>query len=185
MGKVASSNLLLHPVYTQVYQSPASAFIGFSFGLSLDFAMNSDKDVPTSLPSTSAPLSSATDVSDHRSCTRCTRRMSSIKFDKHSLCLNCRDVQTVQCSLDVRCDECKLWSSEVMLDYLKHRKSLVSKGKKKSTTPSTPSSYSSPSLPPVVTTTASVGFPLPSVSSDAMLRDCVHSFLVKFFVSVW
>ena len=66
--------------------------------------MDSDKDVLTSLPSTSVPSSSATDVSAHHSCTRCTRRMSSIEYDKHSLCLNCRDVQ---CSLDVRCDECK------------------------------------------------------------------------------
>ena len=116
-------------------------------------------------------------MSAHRSCTRCTRRMSSIIYDKHSLCLNCRDVQ---CSLDVRCDECKSWSLEVMLDYLKHRKSLVLKGKKKSTTPSTPSSSSSPSLPPAVTTTASVGSLLPLMSSDEKLRDYVHSFLANF-----
>ena len=99
--------------------------------------------------------------------------MSSYKYDKHSHCLNCRDVQ---CSLDVRCDECKSWSSDVMLDYLKHRKSLVSKGKK-STTPST----SSPSLPPAVTTAASVGSPLASMGSDDKLRDYVHSILANFF----
>ena len=90
--------------------------------------------------------------------------------------LNCRDMQ---CSLDVRCDECKSWSSKFMLDYLKHRKSLVSKGKKKSTTPSTSSSFSS-LLPPAVTTTASVGSPLTSVSSDEKLRDYVHSILANF-----
>ena len=139
--------------------------------------MDYDKDVP---PSTSAPTSPAPDVSTHRSCTCCTLRISSLKYDKHSLCLSCRDVQ---CSLEVRCDECKCWSSDVMLDYLKHRKSLVSKGKKKSATPST--SSSSPSLPPAVTAITSVGLPLPSLDSDDKLRDYVHSFLTNFFVSVW
>ena len=81
--------------------------------------MGSDKDLPTSAPSSSASSSSAptTDVSAHRSCKSCASRMSSVKYDKHTLCLNCRDVQ---CSLDVRCDECKNWSSDIMLDYLKH-----------------------------------------------------------------
>ena len=107
--------------------------LDYSLDSLLDLMMDSDKDLLTSLPSTSVPSSPAPDVSAHCSCTRCTRRMSSYKYDKHSLCLNCRDVQ---CSLDVRCNECKSWSSEVMLDYLKHRKSLVSKGKKKLTMPS-------------------------------------------------
>ena len=61
-------------------------------------------------------------------------------------------------------------------EKIKHRKSLVSKRKKKSTTPST----SSPSLPPAVTTTASVGSPLPSMSSDEKLREYVHLFLANF-----
>ena len=74
---------------------------------------SSDKDLPTSLPSsTSAPSPSTTDASAHRSCTRCSRRLSSIKYDKHSPCLNCRDV---------RCSECQSWSSDIMLEYLKHR----------------------------------------------------------------
>ena len=70
------------------------------------YAMDFVKDLPTSAPASSASSSSATatDVSAYRSCGRCAFRMSSILYDKHTLCLNCRDVQ---CSLDVRCDECK------------------------------------------------------------------------------
>ena len=63
-----------------------------------------------------------------------------------------------------------------MLDYMKHRKSLVSKGEK-TTTPSTPSS--SPSLP-AVTATAAVGSPLPTMGSDEKIRNYVHSFLTTF-----
>ena len=99
-------------------------------------ADSSDKDLPTSLPtSTSAPSSSAMDVSAHRSCIRCAQTMSSIEYDRHSVCLHCRDVQ---CSLEVRCSECSSWSLNIMQDYLKHRKTLVSKSKKKpvSATPS-------------------------------------------------
>ena len=55
--------------------------------------MDSHKDVLTSLLSTSAPSSPAADLSAHCSCTRCTCRTSSLKYDKHSLCLSCRDVR--------------------------------------------------------------------------------------------
>ena len=64
--------------------------------------MASNKDVPStvttspSIPSTS----DAADVSARRACPRCRRRMSSLKFDKHSLCVACRDVK---CSVEVRC----------------------------------------------------------------------------------
>ena len=57
---------------------------------------------------------------------------------------------------------------------------MVSKGKTTSTTPSTSSSSSSLSLPPAVTTTASVGSLWTSMSSDEKLRDYVHSFLANF-----
>ena len=134
------------------------------------------KDLPSSLPpSTSAPAPSAVDVSAHHSCTRCARRMSCIKYDRHSLCLHCRDVQ---CSLEVRCFECSCWSSDIMQEYIKHRKTLVSKGKKKpvSTAPS------SPLVPPAVSTRASVvsSPSLPSLSDDDKLRDYVHSVLSSF-----
>ena len=56
--------------------------------------MDSTEDLPTSTPVTSTSSSTAaTGVSPHRSCVRCTRRMSSVKYDRHTLCINCRDVQ--------------------------------------------------------------------------------------------
>ena len=137
-----------------------------------------DSDVPASVPSlpatpsTSAPGSVAAS-SAHRTCPRCARRMSSLKYDKHSICVACRNSQ---CSVDVRCNECNSWSVDFMLGYVKHQKSLVSKGKKK-----TPSS---PSKPPPVPTTAPVAPhpPLPAGTED-QLRQYVHSILADFLQS--
>ena len=42
---------------------------------------------PSSTPTTFA----VTDVFARRSCLRCGRRMSSLQFDKHTLCVVCRD----------------------------------------------------------------------------------------------
>ena len=109
-----------------------------------------DSDQPPS--ASAAPLSSvltspASDFAAHRSCQRCSRRMSSYKYDKHTLCLHCRDVI---CSVEVRCTECSSWSTDLMKEYLKHRKSLVSKGKKK---PAVTTPFSSfPSATPSVST---------------------------------
>ena len=91
----------------------------------MDKDTESAKDVPVSDTSvTSAPstptTSAATDVSARRSCPRCGRRMSSLQFDKHTLCVVCRDMK---CSLDTRCKECKAWSKEFMLGYVKHQRS--------------------------------------------------------------
>ena len=108
-----------------------------------------DNDVSKSLPSTSATPSTSAGSSastSHRSCPRCARRMSSLKFDKHSTCVKCRDKQ---CSVEIRCSECESWSVDFMLGYVKHQRSLVSKGGK-----SKSFSSSSPLTPPVVTTTA-------------------------------
>ena len=85
---------------------------------------SADRDVPTSVPaspatpSTSAAGSSAS--SAHRSCSRCARQMSSLNYDKHTICVACRDVQ---CSVEVRCNECNSWSVDFMLGYVKHQKS--------------------------------------------------------------
>ena len=133
--------------------------------------MDFDKDVPStvtssvSMPSTSA----ATDVSAHRTCPRCTRWMSSLKYDKHSLCVACRDVQ---CSVEVRCSECRTWSTDFMLGYVKHKRPLVSEGKKKS---------SSSSLVPVtaVTTAPVISLPDLPVSTDDQLRTYGHSVLAN------
>ena len=139
---------------------------------------SNDSDVSKSLPSTSAtPLTSAgsSASSSHRSCPRCARRMSSLKFDKHSICVKCRDKQG---SVEVRCTECESWSVDFMLGYVKHQRSWVSQGGKET------SSSSSPSKPPVVTSTASPPHPptpaLPSGTED-QLKCLVQSFLTDFF----
>ena len=128
---------------------------------------DTSKDVPASVPSSpSTPTTSAdADVSARRSCPRCTRRISSLQFDKHTLCVACRDVK---CSLETRCKECRSWSKEFMLGYVKHQRSLVSKGRKPVTT-------SSPSEPVTAVTTVSV-VSLPSLPvSEDQFREYVHS----------
>ena len=133
---------------------------------------SSDKDVPPSMPASpsaaSISASAVAAVSAHRTCPHCTKRMSSLKYDLYSLCVACRDVQ---CSVDVRCSECQDWLTDFMFGYIKHKKSLVSKGKKKT---------SSPSVPIPVTTTAPVVPPSLPVSTDDQLRIYVHSFLADF-----
>ena len=82
------------------------------------------------------------------------------------------------CSVDVRCSECSSWSTEVMAEYLCHRRSLVSKGKKKLV--STPSS--SPSVPPSAAPVRPVQSPTPALSSladDSKLKEYVHSVLAS------
>ena len=128
--------------------------------------MDSDKDVPSTVPSTSA----AADVSARRTCPRCTRRMSSLKYDKHSLCVACRDVK---CSVEVRSSECRSWSKDFMQGYVKHQRSLVSKGKKEATA-------SSPLVPVMAVTTAPVvSLPSLPVSTEDQLRNYVHSVLAN------
>ena len=91
----------------------------------------SSSSATASKPTTSSASASspAMDSAARRSCSKFSRRMSSYVNDKHSLCLHCRDVL---CSVDVRYQECKDWSTESMLEYVKYRKSLVSRGKKRS-----------------------------------------------------
>ena len=137
---------------------------------------STDSDMPKSVPSSSATpspsASGSTTSSTHRSCPRCARRMSSLKFDKHSTCVKCRDNQ---CSVDVRCNECKSWSVDFMLGYVKHQKSLVSEGGKKA--PSSSSSSSSPSKPPVVTSTVPPPTPALPAGTEDQLKTFVQSFL--------
>ena len=136
----------------------------------MDKNIDSAKDVSVSDPSSSSTsstptTSAATDVSARRSCPRCGRQMSSLQFDKHTLCVVCRDIK---CSLDTRCKECKAWSEEFMLGYVKHQRTLGSKARK-----STPAS--SPSPPVTAVTTASlVSLPSETFSEDR-LRQLMHS----------
>ena len=136
-------------------------------------------------PSTSSAASSpAKDSATRRSCSKCSRRMSSYANDKHSLCLHCRDIL---CSVDVRCKECKDWSTESMLEYLKHRRSLVSKGKKRSSV-ATPTSAPPSVLPSVAlvedsaspSQVASPVSAIPSLASEEGLKFFVLSVLASF-----
>ena len=143
----------------------------------MDKDTDSAKDVPVTVTSvTSSPstptTSAATDVSARRSCRHCGRRMSSLQFDKQTLCVVCRDMK---CSVDTRCKECKAWSKEFMLGYVKHQRSLVSKAKKPATT--------SPSPPVTAVTTAPV-VSLPSLSfSEDRIRQLMHSMFQDFMQS--
>ena len=142
-------------------------------------------------PSTSAAASTASstsasspalDSAARRSCTKCSRRMSSYDHDKHSLCLHCR---YVLCSVDTRCRECSSWSTDEMLEYLKHIKSLVSKGKKRSNVAMLTSASPSvlPSVTPVSVSAikvASSASSLPSLASEEGLKTFVHSVLASF-----
>ena len=137
-----------------------------------------------STASSSSASSPALDSAARRSCTKCSRRMSSYAHDKQSLCLHCRHVL---CSVDVRCRECSNWSTDEMIEYLKHRKSLVSKGKKRSSVAKPTSA--SPSVSPSVTqvkvsaSSSQVASPvssLPSLASEEGLKSFVHSVLASF-----
>ena len=120
-----------------------------------------------STTATTTALPSPMDSSALRFCGKCHRRMSSLKYDLHTVCSQCREVI---CSVTTRCDECRAWSIDVMTDYLKHKKSLATKSKKKSVT-------SASIIPPAVVSSPLLGSPsrLPSVSDDAKIRDTVLS----------
>ena len=92
--------------------------------------------------------------------------MSALQFDKHTFCVVYRDIK---CSLATRCKECKAWSKEFMLGYVKHQRTLVSKARR-----APPSS--SPSPPVTAVTTTSLVPPPPSETfSEDRLRQLMHS----------
>ena len=114
----------------------------------MDKTLDSAKDVsvtdPAGASTSSTPTTAAAvDIYARRSCPRCGRRMSALQSDKHAFCVVCRDIK---CSLDIRCKECKAWSKDFMLGYVKHQRTLVSKAKK-----ATLSSSPSPSVTAVTT----------------------------------
>ena len=136
----------------------------------MDDKHHSAKDVPVATnvgASTSSTLMTATavDLYARRSCPRCGRRMSSLQFDKHTFCVICRDMK---CSLATRCKECKAWSKEFMLGYVKHQRSLVTKGKR--ITPS-------PSPPPPVTVVATTS--LDTSPSELFSEDRLRQLMFK------
>ena len=66
------------------------------------------------------------DPDARRNCSMCKSRMSSMKHDKHSLCITCRGGE---CSFGNKCQECLTWSKEEFEKYVKHRKALESKSR--------------------------------------------------------
>ena len=136
----------------------------------MDDKHHSAKDVPVATnvgASTSSTPTTATavDLYARRSCPRCGRRMSSLQFDKHTFCVICRDMK---CSLATSCKECKAWSKEFMLGYVKHQRSLVTKGKRITPFPSPP--------PPVtVVATTSLDTSPSELFSEDRLRQLMHS----------
>ena len=56
-----------------------------------------------------------------RSCPQYATRMSSLIYDKHSVCSSYRKSD---CSYDIKCVECILWPDEDFAKYIKHKKSL-------------------------------------------------------------
>ena len=106
--------------------------------------MDNQPVVTTTLQTTSSSAStSSSEAGSHRNCSVCKKRISNYKFDKHTVCISCR---AIKCDLDHRCDECKDWKKEEMESYLKHRKSLETKSKKKDHSPAltTPSTSKQP-----------------------------------------
>ena len=136
----------------------------------MDDKPHSAKDVsvadPVSASTSSTPTTAATvDLYARHSCPRRGRRMSSLQFDKHTFSVVCRDMK---CSLASRCKECKAWSKEFMLGYVKDQRSLVTKGKR--VTPSL-----SPSPPVTVVTTTSLDTSPSELFSEDRLRQLMHS----------
>ena len=149
---------------------------GLLFGL-FDFIMDDEPhramDVPgvaavtvsPSLSPTTAAAAAAVDLYARRSCPRCGRRMSALKFDKHAFCVICRDVK---CSLSTRCKECKAWSKDFMLGYVRHQRTLVTKGKRIPPSPS-------PSPPVTVVVTTSPDTSPTELFSEDRLRQLMQS----------
>ena len=119
---------------------------------------------PSSSPPTAA-AAAAVDLYARRSCPRCGRRMSALKFDKHTFCVICRDVK---CSLSTRCKECKAWSKDFMLGYVRHQRTLVTKGKRIPPSPS-------PSPPVTVVVTTSPDTSPTELFSEDRLRQLMQS----------
>ena len=136
----------------------------------MDDKLHSAKDVsltdPISASTSSTPTTAAgVDIYARRSCPRCGRRMSALQFDKHTFCVVCRDIK---CSLATRCKECKAWSKDFMLGYVKHQRTLVSKARRAPP-------FSSPSPPVTAVTTASLVSPPSETFSEDLLRQLMHS----------
>ena len=70
--------------------------------------------------------------------------MSKKTFDRHTICVACR---CSDCDIDHRCEECTEWPEEVLLLYVKHRRTLKSKCSKPKTQASLPPPPAAASVP--------------------------------------
>ena len=120
--------LVLPPTFTFVFDH-------WLLDLYLDMASSSAPTTTALSAASPVPM----DSSASRSCTKCHRRMSSLKYDQHTICAQCRDVV---CNMTTRCAECSTWFNKTMTDYLKHEKSLATKSKKKPVTSASSASSS-------------------------------------------
>ena len=121
---------------------------------------------------------STMDLDSRRNCVTFKTRMSSLLHDSHKICCTCRGFE---CSLNKRCTECEVWSEEVMLKYVKYRKSLDSKSKvrkEKTTSSSDQASHSSSRDSNVsLSSAASAGL------SEARVTELITSQLGQFSAS--
>ena len=116
--------------------------------------MMDDLPVTTAqLDSSAASSASSQESSSHRSCSVCKKRISNIKYDRHTVCIMCR---TVRCDNNQRCSECASWKDKEMASYIKHRKTLQSKGRKKEV------------IPPVTTTSATTHTFTPDLEPESV-----------------
>ena len=77
-------------------------FLDCAFGLSTTgtfWTMASNTDLPS------------VEEDPRRYCSRCNTLMSSIAFDKHTVCVGCRGFD---CTESARCKECTNWSEDLM-----------------------------------------------------------------------
>ena len=86
-----------------------------------------------------ATKSTVMDLDSRRNCCTCKTSMSSLLHDSHLICVACRGFE---CTMDKRA-ECEGWSEEVMLKYVRYRKSLESIKDKKTSASSDQSSLPS------------------------------------------
>ena len=81
--------------------------------------------------------------------------------------------------MEVRCNECREWSIDAMADYVRRKRSLVSKGTKpKVTTPSTSIPSVMPSMSPNIVSQVSSPS-LSSIADDDKIKSYVQSVLAS------
>ena len=108
--------------------SPYMACLVFSVmsELNLDDPGFQSPGATTPAPPSSGSSSSDT-ATDRRTCLHCHRWMSKKTFDRHTVCVACRDSD---CDIDHHCEESTEWPEEELLLYVKHRRSLKAKRSK-------------------------------------------------------